>query len=255
VFPSDILDEYRNDRTDLLTTLLDVTSAAVFRLIKPDGTKIDLNDDTFGTYYATGSFTEQPLKTGFIVDWVLVFNAFGGGCYSLETAQTDFAEEVIKTSWKYRVSKYSDQAANRTTKIKTVHGGVVKNRENYEGMTWARFIRVPGMFGNKTPITEVDNYESTNNQLVQIRDRVKFEYVLSIELVPSAVINTFFEDRIQANEMFISNYAIFGHEVFDNKKVYSMPSDLTPEYFVRNTNAVFEFKMSDVDQSNIKYNL
>jgi hypothetical protein len=254
-FPNDAANEYKNDKREVLTTLLDAASVAEFRLVKPDGSKQVLNDNTFGEYFAPGFFVNQPLKTGFVVDWLLVFNAFGGGVYCIETSQTDFGEEVISSSWNYKLQTYSEQEANLTTRIKTVHNGLVKNRENYEGMTWVRWVRVPGIFGNKTPITEVDNYESTNNRLVQIRDRIKYEYQLSIELVPSVVINTFTEDRLQANEMFVTNYALFSHEIFEDKQVYSMPSDYTPEYFVRNTKAAFDLKLQDVDQSNIKYNL
>ncbi len=254
-YPTDAGDEYRNDKREVLTTLLDDTSIAEFRLVKPDGTKEVLNDNTFGEYFAPGSFTNQPLKTGFVLDWLLVFSTFGGGVYYIETSQTDFGDELITRTWDYKLQLYSEQQANLSVKIKTVHEGLVKNRENYEGLTWVRWVRVPGIFGNKTPITEVDNYESTSNKLIQIRDRIKYEYVFSIELVPSEVINTFTEDRLQANEMFVSNYAIFGHEVFEEKQVYSMPSEYTPEYFVRNTKATFELKLQDVDQSNIKYNL
>jgi hypothetical protein len=254
-YPTDDSDEYRNDKREVLTTLLDGSSVAEFRLVKPDGTKEVLNDNTFGEYFAPGSFVNQPLKTGFVVDWLLVFNAFGGGTYYIETSQTDFGDERITNSWDYKLQIYSEQQANLTTRIKTVHNGLVKNREDYEGMTWVRWVRVPGIFGNKTAIVEADNYESTSNQLVQIRDRVKYEYLLSVELVPSFVINTFTEDRLQANEMFVSNYALFGHEIFEDKQVYSMPSEFTPEYYTRNTKATFEMKLLDVDQSNIKYNL
>jgi len=254
-FPSDPLDEYRNDKREVLTTLLDGSSVAEFRLVKPDGTKQVLNDNTFGQYFAPGSFTEQPLKTGFVVDWLLVFNAFGGGIYSIETSQTDFGEETVSKSWNYKLQLYSDLQANLTVRIKTIHEGIVKNRENYEGIKWTRWIRVPGIFGNKTIVTEANNYESTNNQLIQIRDRILYEYIMSIELVPSVVINTFTEDRLQANEMFVTNYAVLGHELFNEQQVYSMPSEYSPEYYVRNTKATFELKFQDVDQSNIKYNL
>ena len=254
-FPSDSLDQYRNDKREVLTTLLDGASVVEFRLVKPDGTKEILNGPTYGEYFAPGSFAEQPLKTGFVVDWLLVFNAFGGGIYYIETSQTDFGQETVSRSWDYKLQLYSDLEANLTVRVKTVHEGLVKNRENYEGITCTRWIRVPGIFGNKTPVTEANNYESTNNQLIQIRDRVLYEYDMSIELVPAAVINSFTEDRIQANQMFVTNYAVLGHEIFNEKQVYSMPSEFTPEYYVRNTKATIEMKLKDVDQSNIKYNL
>ena len=254
-YPSDPSDKRRNDLTELLTTKKEDGSTVVFKLIREDGTEIILNDDTYGTYYPEGSFSSQPLKVGFVIDWLKVFNALGGGLYRPQIVQTDFAVESVFNRWEHKLQIYSDLSANETVKIHTVHEGIVKNREDYEGIRWERWIRIPAVFGNKEIVTELNNYETTGNKILPIRDRLRYTYTLSTELLISEIANRFFEDLFQANEFYVTNYNVFGNEIFNEKRVYNMPEETSPEYYVRNTKASYTFQFLDYDQSNIKYNI
>lgn len=254
-YPTDPNDEYRADKTDILITLLDGGSTFEFRLIKPDGTFEVLNDNTYGTYFPPGTYPDQPLKTGYVIDWTTVFNLLGAGTYQIEADQTDFGTTTTATRWDYEVSLFDEKAASRTVKIKTFHEGIVQNGEDYEGVDWTRYIRIPANFGKKNAILESDAYETSTRQLRQISDKVLFEYTLESELLIAEVINRFLYDRFLANRMFISSYGLYDHETFFNKEVYAMPNDFEPNYFETSPKAFFSFTMRDIDQSTLKRNV
>jgi hypothetical protein len=253
--PSDPSNEYKNDKREVLINLLSVGSTFSFKLRKSTGEEYDLNDNTYGIFYDVGSFVNQPLKAGYVIDWLLVYNLHGGGQYTLIIEQTDFGQTRTYERWPYHLMIYGDDKADKTVKIHTIHEGVIANKEDYEGITWERWIRIPGFFGEKEPTIESETYESSSRQLIPIRDRILLSYNLYSNMLISEVVNRFLYDLFFASKMYISTYKLTSHEDFIEKEVYPMPSDLTPNYFVNNTKASLDFTLRDIDQNTVKYNI
>ena len=77
-----IVDNYKNDKTDLLITIAQAADTVTFKIFKcEDGEEVlkaTISDNTYGTYFAPSYFPDQ-LKYGFLADWNLIYNAFDHG--------------------------------------------------------------------------------------------------------------------------------------------------------------------------------
>ena len=91
--PTEPTNAHKNDFKSLLVTLLDTSSTYSFTLVSSNGTETDLDDDTYGVLFDKGFNTSQPLKVGFQVNWLKVYNALGGDVYTIKVKQTDFETE------------------------------------------------------------------------------------------------------------------------------------------------------------------
>ena len=254
VYPTDVTDTYRNDKTSILITLLDDSSTFEFKLVKGD-TEILLNSNLYGDFFDKGSFTDQPLKAGYVIDWVKVYNLNGGGLYKIVVSQTDFGDTVTKESWNYSVKVFSEQLVDKTVKLVSTHEGIVQNVEDYEGLIWKRYIRLPGTFGQRQPIPETDTFETVDRKLEQIQDKQLFEYTLETGLIISEVALSLLKDRFLSNRLEVTNYDYFAHEKFEDYEVYPLPTSEEPTYYPFNSKVQYNFVFSDKDQSTVKRNI
>ena len=122
--------DYQNDKSSFLFQKFDAGDSILFELWR-NGAKIeDLNDDTFGTYYA--SFTNQTLYTGFIIDWESVFSVHGGGNYIFKAQKTLLGETSEFVSRNFKLIEYDDFLADGTVKIVAFQkGNIISNELDY----------------------------------------------------------------------------------------------------------------------------
>lgn len=246
-------DSYKNDRTSFLIEAPDTVGGAfAIRLIKSDGTSINLVDNTYGTYFGLGTISGQPTKAGYLVEWQKVATLQGFGVYSFEVDNTNFTNTITETSRYFRLMPYSETTANGTVKIETIHNGCVEGGIDYEGMDWIRSVRIPAIF-NPSYQFEEDNYFDTTNNKTQIRAQVVTNYTLSTERLPSSVMVPFIKDRLLANQIFITNYNLFSFE--DSRQKEVVASEIQePSFASKSKKSSFEFKFEEKLQNIIKRN-
>lgn len=217
------LDEYKNDRTSVLIDLPDASLSFTIDLVNAStGVVTPLIDATYGSYYALGSIAGHPTKGGYLLDWNKVATLLGFGVYYIEQEQTLFTGTVTEKTYNFRLQPYTEVRANRTVKIESVHNGCIEGGIDYTGMNWLRSIRIPGKFGNLVPRIETDNYVSTNRKIIQIQDQVVNEYTLFTRRVPEAVLIPLVQDKILANEIFITDYNLDSFEDIRQKEVVAL---------------------------------
>ena len=137
-YTADTTDTYRNDFTSSLLTLSNRYSTPEFYLEEYNTTTCawvevaQLTDSTYGEYF---TFTSRPKWAGYRIDWHKVYTLNGVNCYRLRQEYTDVIDAAVKInySYKYNLKYYSDNLADKTTKIKyVIRGGKIGSTQKQE---------------------------------------------------------------------------------------------------------------------------
>ena len=248
-------DSYKNDRTDIgLFNIPDTVGGSYeIRLIKSGEAPIIIIDNTYGSLTDLNSLSSLPNYFGYLLDWNKVATLEGFGTYTIEVDLVNYTKTITRTSYDFRLVPYSEENANGTVKIETVHNGCVENGIDYGSNGWIRSIRIPGMFGDEVQRLEVDNYFDTQNNKTQIKDQIVNEYTLETKPLPSSVMTPLIEDKLLANQIFITDYNLFNFE--DIRQLEVVALEITEQnYSPRSRKGSFKIKFEEKLQNIIKRN-
>lgn len=252
-YPTDETDTYKNDFKSILINLLDGSSTYEFFLVGSDSVEIPLIDNTYGTLFDKGFNTVQPLKVGFRIDWLKVFNALGGDIYTIRVKQTDFGTTIETDSQNIKLMKFSELASQGTVKIATNQKGVYLQGEDYKGMSWLNMNRILADFGNESQQNEISRLKDGNYKDFDIQNEYFYQYTLETNLLPSPIADFLLNSDIKTDEIFISNYDIYAYRQYrDLEVVFEGSVDASDDYKT-NKNKKFNITFND-KISNLKRN-
>lgn len=244
------VDEYKNDITSLLVKLTLSSDVVDFTLINLNtGTEYDLTLGTWGTYYPNGFSALNPLYTGIKVEWNKVLTLIGSGYYRIKISQTSIGQTFETTSQKFHVLPYSEESANDTIRIKATHGGYFNNGIDYTNLNWVSYLRLPAKVTSKTPVEEKSEYVALKGELrqtTQIQERTTTEWTVLTDLLPSSIYNGLIYDKLKANKVELTDYALFRKENLRNL-VVKYDGIEGVEWVSYNTKASWTFKFTEVD--------
>lgn len=242
--------EFKNDKTNLLVKLTLASDTVDFTLVNLiNGQEFDLTTGTYGTYYANGWTATNPLYTGVEIEWNKVLTLVGSGLYQIKITQNSIGQDYVTTTHKYHVLPYSDESANNTIRIKATHSGYFNNGLDYTDLNWVSYIRIPAKVTGKTPVEDKSEYvalRGESRQTEQIQERTITEWSVLTNLLPSVVYNGLIYDKLKANKIELSDYALFAKEKLRNLVVkYDGVEGV--EWHSDNTKATWTFKFTETD--------
>jgi hypothetical protein len=252
-YPTNELDTYRNDFKSILITLLDASSSYEFFLVDSNDVEIPILDGVHGTLYGLGFNTLQPLKVGFRIDWLKVFNLLSGDIYKIRIKQTDFENTIVVDSHSIKLMQFSELASDGTVKIKTTQKGVYLSGEDYEGMNWVNMNRIVANFGNEKQQTEISRLKDGNYQDFDIQNEYYYQYTLETNLLPSPIADFLLNSDIKTDEILISNYDVYAYRQYrDLPVIHEGTIDASDDY-ATNINKRFTITFND-STTNLKRN-
>jgi len=252
-YPSDENDTYRNDFKSILITLLDATSTYEFFLVGSDKVETPLIDDTYGKLFDLGFNELQPLKVGYKIDWLKVYNTLGGDTYTIRVKQTDFDNTITVDSQNIKLMMFSELASQGTVKIQSNQKGVYLQGEDYEGMNWVNMNRIVAEFGNETQQNEISRLKNGDYKSYDIQNEYFYQYTLSTNLLPSAIADFILNQDTKTDQIFVSNYDIYAYRQYRDLEVIAEGSVEPSEDYKTNKNKKFNIVFNDAT-SNIKRN-
>lgn len=254
-YPADEFDTYRNDFKSILITLLDPSSSYEFFLVGSDDVETLLLDGVHGTLFELGFNTLQPLKVGFKIDWLKVFNepTLTGGVYTIRIKQTDFDNTIIIDSHDIRLMLFSPLASEGTIKIETNQKGVYLQGEDYEGITWNNMNRIVAEFGNEKQQNEISRFKDGNYKDFDIQNEYYYQYTLSTNLLPSPIADFILNNDTKTDEIFISNYARDAYRQYTSLPVIAEGTVDPSDDYIKNKNKKFNITFEDATK-NVKRN-
>lgn len=250
-----ITDWNKNDKTTLLFKKAISADTITIKLIDGD-TEYTITDDTYGTYYAPGSLTSQPLYVGFVADWNKIYNALGPGLYTFEITTVIIGVTTTIDSIEYFLQPYSDRAADGTVRIETYNTGtILSSLFDYTDLLsggWYQSFRIRGKLLPKVPKLVTDNYYDQDYNLRQIQDKITDEYTLDLSLVPIEIADKLIYDNLLANRILVSDYNIYNEDVKRQVELY--PIEIDKKVYTFNIWARFTIKFTTVIDNIIKNN-
>ena len=245
VYPTDSNDTYRNDYRAILITLLDAASTYTFSLVDSEGVETTLTDGLHGQLYPLGFNSEQPLKVGFMIQWLRVYTLLGDGTYKIKVTQTNFGTTTETISHPFHVKVFNEMASNLTVKIETIHKGMILNGEDYGGMEWANMIRIRGTFGAMTPNYEIDRLIDSNRADVDIQTTKYNTYTLSTELLPDYIGDILTDTTVMTDEILISVNDVWSYKQYRRLPV-TFEGNIEPgDDYRKNNRKLFNVKLKD----------
>lgn len=223
-----------------------------FWLIKNGVEILQVVNNDLGEFYDFGWLANSELK-GIVLHWSLVYASYGYGEYRIKMKYTVAGQEIEEESDVFECMLYSDDRADGTVRIETIQNGGIESSLDYTGTNWKQSWRINGMFGEKTPSFETDNYLNSQREISQIQDSIKNIYTLETELLPSNVLNAITYNGILSNKIWISDYNKCNYEVYDRLEVYPESIEEFNTYRYQK-NGMAKFKFTDKKQNILKRN-
>lgn len=245
VFPDDVTDEYKNDYKSILITLRDPGSTYEFFIVDATGVETPLIDNTYGELFDVGFNASQPLKVGYRIDWVLVYNAFGGGVYRIRIKQTDFGNTVEVDTNKFNLRVFDTTVSAGTVKLETIQKGSFLSGEDFDGMSWLNMKRIRGTFGNNKPQYEINRLQNSLREDFDVQMNSFDQYTLKTELLPSSIGDQLTNLDVFTDEILISNYDVFGYRQYRKQKVVFEGTVDSSDDYGRNNMKRFEITFKD----------
>jgi len=248
-------DFWKNDKSDFLFKRFVPVDTVEMELHK-DGEKVDdLIDDTYGTYFdgfLTGS-SEQQLYKGYLLDWNLIQAAFGNGSYTLVAFLDVIGSQTEYNSRTFNLFTFNDELAHDSVRIETVqNGNIIGSEFDFTDLDWYGSVRMPGKFGNPTPIYETDSYVTEQRVKRQIQDKMSREWELNTKLINYEVANVFLYNKLLANQILITDYNIFAESVW--RRISVRPSEVDKPKIIGRPERYYTVKFVDERDKYIKRN-
>lgn len=248
-------EDYKNDRASFLFQKLAPGDYVDFELYK-EGVKVaDLNDNSLGVYY--NGFTVKPLYVGYVLEWEKVLQFFGTGMYQIRVNRTILSNSDVIESVLYKLVPYSDEIADKSVKIVGKQTGNIKNNPlDFTGLLdggWAFYVRVFGELKEVNPTYEQDNYLDSQENRLQIQDKIVNNYELRLKQIPSSVANLFLRGAISlANSIEVTDYNLFNTQIYRDLQLYTQDFSYEPIMGQRFQDLTIE--LSDKNEGILKRN-
>jgi len=224
---------WKNDMNEFLFKRFVAADTVAIELYKDEVKVADLNTNALGTFFngfASGS-AEQQMYVGYLLEWELVQAAFGNGSYKVKAQLNIIGNASEFESREFNLVQYTDEAANSTVRIESYqNGNIIGSQFDFTDLNWYQSVRIPGTFGNPTPILETENYIDSNHYSKQITAKNSREWTLKTKQINYEVATKLLYNKLLANQILITDYLIKAESIF--RRIDVMTSEIEkPELF------------------------
>ena len=221
--PANPNDFWKNDKNEFLFKRF-VTLDTVAMELHKNGVKVDdLNNNDNGTFFngfPSGS-AEQQLYVGYLIDWLLVYNSFGSGIYTVVANLNIIGVASTVTSREFNLTIYNDVLANGTVRVETTqNGNIFGNQFDFTDLNWYQSLRLPAVFGNPTPIFETTDYMTSTHKRTQNKAKMSREWTLNTKLISWSVAEKLIYNKMLGNEKVITDYQIKAESIWRRIPVF-----------------------------------
>lgn len=175
---------------------------------------IALTDDTYGTFYEFGYFTDGVGRSyvSYELDFKKVLTVLGEGTYQIKTVESMIVGADLNTfDFAFCVAQYTAKRADGTIRLQFLNTGTITDRFD-EGETvsfpngFNSQLRVGGFFGKDSSEYVVERTKYNNKKLIDISNKRLPKYSLSIRQVPQDVHDFVSINVLQSEQIEVSDY-------------------------------------------------
>lgn len=221
--PSNLGDFWKNDQNEFLFKRVVAVDTVTMELHKDNVKVDDLNNNDYGTFFngfPSGN-SEQQLYVGYLLDWSSVMTAFGAGNYTIVANLDTIGVQTVSTSRVFRLILFADILADGTVRVEsTQNGNIFGSPFDFTGLNWYQSLRLPGTFGNPTPIFETTEYMTSTHKRKQNKAKMSREWDLKTRLINWEVAEKLVYNKMLGNEILITDYQIKAESVWRRQSVF-----------------------------------
>jgi hypothetical protein len=241
-------DRFKNDVSVFFKQAIGQLGTVTFYLVDENGNEYEINDGTYGVFWALGNFTYEPLLSAVQIHWRNVLILLGEGCYRIKTSLSRLVgEDLVTYSCCYKLLQYSCDKAEKTVRITSVQNGNFKDLGiNFKGINLTGDIRFDATFGREQ--IEVNNtmYVGVNDIKTLNAQDQRSTFTLTSKLVPHICItHPLFKYHLRGTELFVTVYDRYNHrqDYIEYPVFFENPDEI--KYFDYNTNAALVLNFSE----------
>jgi len=247
-------EDYQNDKSTFFYRRSTSGDTITLKL-KQDGTEVaTITDNTYGTLYDFGTYSgDQADYKIFIIDWDLVYNAFGDGVYLIDADYVISAgSSFTASSQEFKLLEYNDYRADGTVRFEWTQNGRIRNSEfDYTGLDITQYIRLDGKFGGWEPALEKDEIIYSNYERKQVQDEVVNSYTFESRLVDSYISKLLVNDMMLADSINVTDFNLYNHRK-DYINFQLRQDEVSVEEFPSSDKAVLNLKFTDKIKNTLK---
>jgi len=236
-----------NDKSSFFFKKQRLSDTYTLKLLKNGVQVALLNSNALGELFNFG------LQIGFIVDWNLVYNAFGSGSYEIETDYSVLGITGTLNSHGYTLRQFTEECANGTVKIEWYQNGKIQSSDfDFTGLNWYNSVRLRANFKTNTPELVQENYLDSNRVTTQIQSSIIDNYLLTTKIICKDLKDTIYYDLVLANQMLITNFNLFEELIIQKEVNVKELGDLETFALNRNfvVNILFESRVKNILKRN-----
>ena len=246
-------EDYQNDKSTFFYRRSTSGDTITLKL-KQDGTEVaTITDNTYGTLYDFGTYSgDQADYKIFIIDWDLVYNAFGGGVYLIDAEYSIIGSSFTTSSQEFKLLEYNDYRADGTVRFEWTQNGRIRNSEfDYTGLNITQYLRLDGKFGGWEPALEKDEIIYSNYERKQVQDEVVNSYNFESTLVDSYISKLLVNDMMLADSINVTDFNLYNHRK-DYINFQLRQDEVSVEEFAYSDKAVLNLKFTDKIKNTLK---
>lgn len=209
-------DDHYNDRHSVIW-FFDELSSDIHIFLQKDGVDVvELNDNTLGTFYPFGFFTNKfsEQAIGFLIEWTKVLNAYGPGSYRVRVTGTALIGSFVdQYSFEFDLKSYNKSRADRTVRVEWNRNGCLGNRifdekvDDYGTLNWFNQIRIPNsLFGMDTSNLTEEYIRYPNGANQWLSDTQVEELTWNIYQLPNYIHRFIQVDIMQSGKQKFTDY-------------------------------------------------
>lgn len=196
--------------TDSVTMALEKETNGVYNSVAT------LDNNTYGTYYALGFFTNRFAErgVGYRIEWKNVLNEHGEGCYRIACNYTDaILGNGAYYSFEFDLKTYTAERADNTTRLEWVKNGKIGAADNdsrvldYGFNEWVNCLRIPDSFviGGEGSYTR-DEIKYQTGEIVWTQESQVEKYTFEIGLAPEYMHKYVKTEIFMSDQILITDY-------------------------------------------------
>lgn len=226
-------DDFKNDRAgfpwffDSLVTTADLNLQKYSNTTNDFEDLIALNNGTYGTFFAYGSFTNtNGVKfVGYQLNWKDVLTIHGEGGYRVKCEPTTILGTTELFSPNYCLKQYTPTRADVTVRVEYYLNNILGMSDNdykvrdFGNLDWYNSFRLCGFFGFPESNYENDYIEYNNGQRQWTQNDQEVEYILKLKPTPAFLHELMRTDVLQADRIYVTDYNSKNPQTFIDKQV------------------------------------
>lgn len=233
---------FKNDYLPILYEVPLEGNTLQFTLQKHNGVSfadVMVLDNTYGTDYPSGTWSDFPLFVGYRLNWRTVLINHGTGFYRVKIQGTGLGGAITEYTALYCLKNYSIHSANQTVKFEWNNNGIITSADDeftytdFGNINWQEMIRLKGAFGfpiDEQEVVDISFFSGNALEVERIRDKTNYKYKFKSGYYPDWIHSILKNVSFKSNSLYVTTYGKLDKHDYVRKRIVKESNGYQPNY-------------------------